>query len=149
MYINITFHNNFVNLSSCCVVLIKWLFLRKEQMMRLKRSLLNSYFQTWHHHVRLWSSWSSKWGCDIRDDWKKLNNRSVQVREIADTLGISIERGVEHFNSSFEYEAVFISRWVSRLLIIDYKLTRSKWFLALIHTVNETWIHYTALETKK
>ena len=90
-----------------------------------------------------------------------LNNRRLKVREISETVNISVGR-VWHILHECMGMRKMSARWVPRFLTVDQKRTRvvaseqclgmfqrnSKAFLRRYVTVDETWIHYYTPETK-
>ena len=90
-----------------------------------------------------------------------LNNRRLKVRDISETVNISVGR-VWHILHECLVMRKLSARWVTRLLTSDHKRARvvaseqfsgmfqrnSKKFLRRYVIVNETWIYYYMPETK-
>jgi histone-lysine N-methyltransferase SETMAR len=91
-----------------------------------------------------------------------MEDRRIKVREIAASLGISIDR-VDYILRKKLRLSKLCSRWVPRLLTKDQKQRRAQLSLSLFHrfeenpanfcdrfvTGDETWVHYYDPETKQ
>lgn len=91
-----------------------------------------------------------------------MQARWITVREIADTLGISTERGHKIFHKKLQLKKSRV-QWVPRLFTVEQKRTwkdTSAQCLPMLSSnpqdilhwcvsVTETWIHYYILDTKQ
>ena len=163
-------------------VLIKHYFLRGKSMKVTEEKLAKYYKESAPSHG-MFHKWLTKFRCgsirtsdadrsghpkevtsqELIDKIHDIvpNDRRLKVREISETVNISVGRVWHILNECLGMRKLF-ARWVSRLLTADHKQARvvaskqclgmfqcnSKEFLRRYVTVDETWIHYYTLETK-